>query len=101
MNTPYYSIDITNSSQIATITEIVYAKNDGTDGTDGTIKYPVGNQLFYVSEIPKVVEAVVEDILGKDYSDDKIKTVSIKLHKLKYASNDNDNATKLDLSDLD
>ena len=86
MNPPYYTIDITNSSQTATISEIVYAKNDGTDGT---IKYPVGNQLFYVSEIPNVGKAVVEDILGKDYSDDKIRTVSIKLHKLKYASNDN------------
>ena len=92
MNAPYYTIDITNSSQIATITSITYNINNESDDTTIDLNLSntsIGKQLFYVSEIPNVVEAVVKDILGKDYSDDKIKTVSIKLHKLKYASNDN------------
>ena len=94
MNPPYYTIDITNSSQTATISEIVYAKNDGTDGTDGIIKYPVGNQLFYVSEIPNVVRAIVKSAKNSNVlGDNEIKTVSIELHKLKFTSNDNDNAT--------
>ena len=94
MNAPYYSIDITNSSQIATITSITYNINNESDDTTINLSYTfIGKQLFYVSEIPNVVRAVVKSAASSDVTDDKIKKVSIKLHKLKYTSNDNDNAT--------